>query len=185
MFAWLRRRIVAWKINTGRLPRGRTGVETPGNVGGAVLTAHTELTARHIRNGVEIDRRVVKDQKFTTAARDALVDAFTNTFEPETWNYHDCGTGAVAEANTDTVLGGAVTEARVTGTQTQPTSDVYRTVATITFTAAPYAVTEHGIFSQASKPGGTLLDRTVFTAINVVNGDGIQFTFNLTIAAEA
>jgi len=193
MFKQLIRRWTAWKIETGRLPHGRTSSLTSSSVGqrnpepgagSAVLTAHTDLVARHIRGETEIGRRQVRDRKFTTAGRDALIDAFTNTFEPETFNYHDCGTGTGAESNTDTALGNPVSEARVAGTQSQPTSDTYRTVATFTFSNT-YAITEHGIFSQASKPGGILLDRTVFSAINVVSGDKIEFTFSLSIAAEA
>jgi len=42
-------------------------------------------------------------------------------------------------------------------------------------------VTEHGLFNASS--AGTLMDRTVFSAINVVNGDSIQFTYELTATA--
>jgi hypothetical protein len=44
-------------------------------------------------------------------------------------------------------------------------------------------VTEHGIFSQAATGGGTLWDRSVFSAINVVSGDSIQFTYTCTVSS--
>lgn len=144
-----------------------------------IFHAHNDLTAVHLRTG---DRRHIKDRKFTTAGRDFLVDAFTNATEIETMNYHDAGTGVGGESNGDTTLGTPWGGARVAGTQSQPTSDVYRTLALITFTGG-YAITEHGIFSASTS--GTLMDRTVFSVINVVNGDKIEFTFNLTIVAEA
>ena len=43
------------------------------------------------------------------------------------------------------------------------------------------AVTEHGIFSAAS--GGILLDRSVFSVINLASGDSIQSTYQLTFTA--
>ena len=46
---------------------------------------------------------------------------------------------------------------------------------------ATAAIVEHGIFSQAATGGGTLLDRSVFSAINVASGDSIQFTYDLTL----
>jgi hypothetical protein len=47
---------------------------------------------------------------------------------------------------------------------------------------ATLAITEHGLFSAAS---GTdeLMDRTLFSAINVVSGDTITPTYNLTCTA--
>jgi len=53
-------------------------------------------------------------------------------------------------------------------------------VGTISYTTTK-AITEHGLFNAAT--AGTLLDRTVFTVINVVSGDSIQFTYELECAA--
>jgi len=128
------------------------------------------------------DRREVLNRVVTNAGRDAIIDAFTGDFTLSTFNYHDCGTGTNAEAVGDTALQTAFSGARVTGTQTQPTSDKYRSVATIPFTGT-LTITEHGLFSQSGKPGGTLLDRTVFAAVGVGNGDSIQFIFELSVAA--
>lgn len=90
--------------------------------------------------------------------------------------YHASGTGTTAAAVTDTALVTQVGSA-VAGTHTSATN-VYTSVATNIFTGT-YAITEWGCFSAAS--AGTLLDRAVFAAINVVSSDAIQFTFNLTL----
>ena len=191
-----RRRWVKYEIEHGRRPRGRTGpisrLEFDGPIsagdgvmGGFVATMHTRTLVQHFdKDGNEIvaDRREILNKKFTTAARDAVVDAFTGAFTLSNFNYHDAGTGTTAEANSQTALVTPWGGARVSGTQSQPTADVYQTVATISFNNT-FAITEHGVFSASTV--GTLLDRTLFTAINVVSGDSITFTFQLTIAAEA
>jgi len=71
-------------------------------------------------------------------------------------------------------------EARVTGTQTESAANAYRSVGTITYTTTK-AITEHGLFNDLT--AGTLMDRTVFAAINVVNTNAIEFTYTITITA--
>jgi hypothetical protein len=103
-------------------------------------------------------------------------------------NYHGCGTGTNAENATDTALQTESTTAlnpdstRATGTRSQPAANQYRTVGTLTFDASA-AVTEHGIFSQSATGGGTLWDRSQFSAINVASGDSIQFTYTCTVSS--
>jgi hypothetical protein len=123
---------------------------------------------------------LVSTRVVTTAGVNALADAFQGTFTLSNFKYHGMGTGNVAEAVGDTALGTEV-ESRATGTQTEGASaNIYRTVATITATAGR-AITEHGIFSASSS--GTLLDRSVFAAINLSTNDSIQFTYDLTLPA--
>lgn len=106
----------------------------------------------------------------------------------DNFNYHGCGTGTNAEDVTDTALQSECTtvlnpdNTRATGTKSKPQSNQMRTVGTLTFDGSA-AVTEHGIFTQSATGGGTLLDRSVFSAINVGNGDSIQFTYTLTLSA--
>ena len=98
-------------------------------------------------------------------------------------NYHDSGTGTTAAAIGDT---GLQTEAgpttRATGTQSNPTANQYRSVGTISYTGT-LAITEWGLFGDATRGSDTLWDRRVFSAVNVVNGDSISFTYTLTINA--
>jgi hypothetical protein len=105
-----------------------------------------------------------------------------------TLKFHGAGTGTTAENVTDTALVTESTTAlnpdstRATGTQATNGTNVYRTVGTLTFDATA-AITEHGVFNQAATGGGTLWDRSVFTAINVATGDSIQFTYDCTFSA--
>jgi len=105
----------------------------------------------------------------TTVGVNYIVDTMQGTGDISTFDFHDSGTGNTAEAIGDTDLVTKVETGRQTGTPGEGASaNIYQTVATISYTATR-AVVEHGIFSATS--GGTLFDRTVFSAINVDNGD--------------
>ena len=117
----------------------------------------------------------------TTAGVGYITDAFQNLATINNLRYHASGTSSTAEAIGDTALGVEVEASRTTGTLAEGASaNIFRTVGSITYTATR-AIVEHGIFSASS--GGTLLDRSVFTAINVVNTDSIEFTYELTISS--
>ena len=96
------------------------------------------------------------------------------------FKFHDCGTGSTAAAIGDTALQTAAGTSRVSGTASNPSANQYRSVATISFTSS-LAITEWGLFSASST--GTMWDHRVFSAINVGNGDSIQFTYTLTVNA--
>lgn len=162
-----------------------------------LLAAGTEGRARaygtlniviHRANGKKLDLGCVGKRVVTTAFVNYLRDDMANAAgaaDISTFKYHECGTGVVAEAITDTALGTPCTtvlnpdSTRAVGTQDNTTAKTYKSVGTLTFDGAA-AVTEHGIFNAATV--GVLLDRTVFAAINVANGDSIQFTYTLTIS---
>ena len=121
-----------------------------------------------------VGRRVI-----TTVGVNYLATCFTNTAEVEAINWHEYGTGVTAEAVGQTALITPSGVARVSGTQSTPGStNIYRSVATTAFTSA-LAIAEHGIFTAVT--AGTLFDRTLFAAINVINGDSIQGTYDLTL----
>jgi len=183
-------RIKRWlhrlKMRLGLVQRGRTEGKSSTQFQG-VLNLSTKMTARHLRMNPEtgeyeeIDRRVVLDQVVTTAGVNFLVDAFQNVTEIENFKYHDSGTGTTPAVIGDTALETPCGIARATGSQTEGASaNIYKTVGTQTYDGT-YAVTEHGLFSAAS--AGTLWDRHVFSAINVVNTDQIEFTYELTCTA--
>lgn len=142
-----------------------------------------ELRARVIRPrgglNASVDLGVVSRKVITTVGVNFLATAFINTVEPEVINFHDSGTGAGAEAVGNTTIT-AAGPSRVSGTQSNPSANVYRSVATISYTGT-LAITEHGLFTASTS--GTLWDRSLFSAINVVNGDSIQFTYDLTLTA--
>lgn len=103
--------------------------------------------------------------------------------------FHGFGTGVTAEAVGDTALVTelttqyAVDSTRPTGSQasaTVSTNATYTTVATLSpDSGGTIAITEHGIFSASS--AGTLLDRSLFSAVNLVAAsDSLQATYVLT-----
>lgn len=117
-----------------------------------------------------------------------IVDAFQNSVELENMKYAGLGTGTTAEAAADTALVTELTteytgNVRATGTTTEgATANIYRTVATNTLDGTPgAALREHGVFSASTV--GVLLDRTVYSAITLSSGDGLQSTYDLTLTA--
>lgn len=104
------------------------------------------------------------------------------------------GTGVVAANAADTALGtgvtasgtgdsgvhalatASVTASRVTTTVTNDTAQLLGTVSEL----ATIAVTESGVFNADTN--GTMVCRQVFTAVNVVSGDSLQFTWKIKAA---
>jgi len=154
-----------------------------------VIEAEGMLSVKLIKNGIPYDFGVVARRKVTTEFVNYLVDMLqTDATTIGDFKYHISGTSTDAESNTDVSLHTAIGTARTVGTQVEGASaNIYRSVATIAYTAGG-AVTEHAIFNLAygsAQDDGTLLDRSVFAAINVVSGDSIEFTYELTVNAEA
>ena len=117
----------------------------------------------------------------TTAFVNFVVDELiTETSEFGDFKFHDSGVGVTAENASDTDIETTDGESRVTGTQVEDDPDDYQSVGTITYSTTK-AITEHGLFSIVT--GGTMMDRTLFSAINVVDTDSIQFTYTINIPA--
>jgi hypothetical protein len=161
-----------------------------GLLSGTGVVGVGRLHATVIRADGSIERLGLIATKFITDLGVAfLVDDWDASVTDLTnMNFHGCGTGVAAENQTDSALGTESTTAlnpdstRATGTRSQPAANQYRSVGTLTFDATA-AITEHGILSQAATGGGVLWDRSVFSAINVVSGDSIQFTYTCTVSA--
>lgn len=155
-----------------------------------ITTVTSELRARVRRaDGTWEDYGVLSYRVVTDAGVAYIVDDFDNAAggaDVSLFNFHGCGTGVTAEAVGDTALVTESTTAlnpdstRATGSRSQPAANQYRTTGTVTFDASA-AIVEHGIFTQAATGGGTLLDRSVFSAINVASGDSIQFQYTITV----
>ena len=93
------------------------------------------------------------------------------------------GTGATAENVADVALVTEASEARATGTLSQPTAFTDRVVGTITADGTK-TITEVGRFNTSNKAetaGNTyLLQRHVFTGIPLLANDQITFTLDVT-----
>lgn len=146
-----------------------------------VITIHGRLRAVLIRaDGTMINYGVVSRRLVTTALAEFVVDqliAETAVFGD--FKHHDSGVGITGAAITDTDIETTDGESRAVGTQVEASSKVYESVGTITYTST-LAITEHGLFNAST--GVTLMDRHTFAAINVVNTDSIQFTYDFTVS---
>jgi hypothetical protein len=129
----------------------------------------------------------------TTGVRFICDDFNAGSTDVTNMKYHAFGTGATAEAVGDTALGTEETtqyapdNTRPTGSQasaTVTTNATYTTVGTYSPDSgtSPRPITEHGIMSQAATGGGTLLDRSVFSVVNLnTSADSLQATYVFTI----
>ena len=155
-----------------------------------IPTVVSSLSIRVRRaNGEWVDYGTVCYRVVTDAGVAFIVDDMDNSAtDITTLNYHGVGTGVTAESAAQTALATESTtvlnpdSTRATGTKSQPSANILRSVGTLTFDGSA-AITEHGIFSQAATGGGTLLDRSLFAAINVAAADSIQFTYDLTFTS--
>ncbi len=139
-------------------------------------------------DGARLELGLAGMRVVTTAGVGFIVDAFQNSVELELMNFHGIGTTNTAEAVGDTALAAEITtqynpdNTRATGTQGENGANVYQTVGTNTVDATVAAV-EHGVLSQAATGGGVLLDRTVFTVVNLASADSLESTYELTVTA--
>jgi len=149
-----------------------------------ILPVRAALFAKHIRNGVVTDLGCVGTHVVTGAFVAELVDALQagGVADFDDYKYHDSGTGTNAEAAADTALQTPCGEARDVGTQIEgATANIYKSVATGTY-AGTFAIIEHGLFNASA--AGTLMDRTkLATVVNVISGDQIEWTYQITFTA--
>ena len=138
-----------------------------------LMTAYGKLEAVLVKaDGRRINYGVLGYRVVTTAFVSFVVDQLqTETSVFGDFKYHDAGVGTTAENAADTAIETTDGESRATGTQTESSATAYRSVGTISYTSSK-AITEHGLFNDSS--AGTLMDRTVFSAVNVVSGDSIK-----------
>lgn len=161
----------------------------------SAVVMHSSLWAIHRHRDpqtglwIEDDHGEVSHHVITDTGVAFLVDSWQGILEPEIMKYHGVGTGTTAESAAHTALVTESTTAlnpdstRATGSLTEGASaNIFRTVGTVTFDASA-AITEHGLFSQAATGGGTMIDRSVFSAINVVSADSIAFTWDGTFSS--
>lgn len=139
---------------------------------------YRDKTVLDLGSGLVTTAGVVKlSQDVSVTAGSAAFALFRN---------HGSGTGTTAAAVGDTALQTAIgTTATNASSHTQATVSTNATitsVATVAYTGTA-AVTEWGLFSSTTLAGATMWDHKIFSAINVVNGDSIQFTYVLTLTS--
>jgi len=167
---------------------------TPALLGGS-LGMEGSLKLRVIRrDGSVEDYGIVSRRVITRAGVDLIVKDFAGFSGNDVtiMNFHGTGSGTTPEASTDIGLVSEFTtelnpaNTRPAGLQSNPATSsdeyFYSTVATTQY-GSTVAITEHGLFSQASTGGGVMLDRSVFAVINLDNGNSLQTTYTLKLTA--
>jgi hypothetical protein len=121
----------------------------------------------------------------TSAGKAGVASRINGSGAAAPFTYIAIGTGAVAASIADTILGGEITTlggqraaATPSLTTTTVANDTARNVVTFTFTGS-FAITESGCLNAAS--AGSLLNRQVFTAVNVVTSDFLQITIDVSV----
>lgn len=180
-----------WRTkNLKNLLRGVRDVRWANQGRAPVLLGFLSL-AKILKDGTRIELGLASARVVTTAFANLLVDALQDAGGSlaNEFVFHGLGTGINAEAAGDTALQTELTtqytsnSIRPTGTNVEGASaNIYRSVATITVDAA-VAATEHGLFNDTDVGQGTLMDRSVFSVVNLGNGDSLQATYELTCAA--
>jgi hypothetical protein len=137
-------------------------------------------------NGEWVDYGVVGYRLVTTAFVTALATALHTQASAGNLYYHALGVGVTAANIADTGMGTELTteytgDVRATGTHTSA-AGVYESVATNTIDSGTPAVTEHGVMGAATG-ASTLIDRHTFAAVNMVSGDSLVSTYQLTLTA--
>lgn len=122
----------------------------------------------------------------TSAGLAGIASRINGAGSEAAFTYIAIGTGTTAAAAGDTALeteittgGGARAAATASRTTTTVTNDTATLVHTFTFSAS-FAVTEAGALNAAS--AGVLLNRQVFSAVNVVSSDTLQVTIDVSLA---
>ena len=170
-------------------------------IGGGSVPFPTTLKIRHFipdENGEHLRpledgtmgrfREEIKDRRLelNRVVTDAYVAFVVDQHQTESaligdFKYHEMGLGTQVENANETALQTTTGIARVTGTQAEGSSaNIYKSVGTVTADTSE-AITEHGLFNASS--GVTMMDRTKFAAINVVSGNQIEFSFEITYSA--
>jgi hypothetical protein len=127
----------------------------------------------------ELYQKVFELPVDNTIVNVALADIANHLINGTTGGYtHGAiGTGSTAPAVNQTALVSQILTRKsstLSRISTSVTNDTAKYVSNFTADAS-YAVTEYGTFDTSS--GGIMLNRVTFSAINLTNGDALEFTY--------
>jgi len=121
----------------------------------------------------------------TDAGKAGMASRLNGSGAESAFTYIGIGTGTASAGASDTALGSEITtgggaraSATVSRVTTDVTDDTAQAVVTFNFTAG-FAVTETALFNASS--AGTMLNRQVFSAVNVTSGDSLQVTIKIDV----
>lgn len=121
----------------------------------------------------------------TDAGKAGVASRINGSGGEAAFTYIAVGTGTTAAAAGNTALETEITDsglARANSTASRVTTDVTNDTARLVNTfsvTGTKAVTESGVLNAGAS--GVLLARQVFSAVNVVNGDSLQVTWNIDV----
>lgn len=130
------------------------------------------------------DCGLVGVREVTTEFVKHLADGMMDSSVPiDVFNKHAMGDGSTAETDSQVALVNQV-DGRNVGSQTHgATSNIYKSVATITAGSA-YTAIEHGIFDSTGAASDVMLDRTlVASPPTLATDDEVEWTYQLTLNA--
>ena len=127
---------------------------------------------------IALNDKVVQevDNLVVTAGKNFVADRMKNN--STVMGYMAVGTGSTAAAAGDTTLGSESDRNALTSTTVTNNEVAY--VGTWAAGDASVAITEAGLFSASS--GGTMLARTVFSAVNKGASDSLTITWTITVS---
>lgn len=115
---------------------------------------------------------------FTTVGERKVADLWDGSTTAPASFWIGWGTSTQAAAKGDTALVAEVAQARVSATLSQPTTNVNRSVGTLT-AGSSMDIGEAGLFASSSA-GTPMFVRGDFTKVALAANDSIQFTFDIT-----
>ena len=120
-----------------------------------------------------------------TAGKALIAGRIMGSGSPAAATYIAVGTGTTAATASDTVLESEITDsglarasASISLVTTDTTNDTAQAVKSFSVTGTK-AVTEAGMFNASS--GGTMLNRQVFSVVNVESGDTLEITMKFDV----
>ena len=142
------------------------------------LKGSLELVLTKANGEIEVTR---KDNIIVNNGFDLICDSVGKTASrPAAVGWIGIGTGAVAAAAGDALLGAEVARGASTYAHTAATK-VFTHAATFGAGTGTGAITEAGVFNVVTANTGVMLDRVVFSVINKGAGDSLTATFTFTL----
>lgn len=141
---------------------------------GDVIRLTQNVVVKVVDKNGNVKREIEEHNLITTAGKNKLLDAGGGTLYLKSFAYLAIGTGTTAAAIGDTALQTETSRSTVI-TPTNPTAASLK--FSFTFTGLTAAITECGLLSANS--GGTLLNRLVFSAVNIVSTDSLVVEITL------
>lgn len=143
------------------------------------LIGSMEAVLQRENGDIEVTR---KDNIIVNGGFDFICAALGSaTSRPAAMGWVAVGTGAVAPAAADTLLGAEIARVAATYAHTVGTK-VFTEQATFAAGVATGAITESGVFNVVTANTASMLDRVTFAVINKGTNDTLTITFTFTLS---